>query len=192
MGRKNSRTAAIGIAAAAGALAAFALRPAAGTTTATLAARNPAVEVRTQVIRRTIHIIRHEPGAALRGSRSPSTVVVAGRGPVAGHARTAASGGHRSASSFAAATAVTRASGAHGQSTGHTPASVTPVVTHASGSHSSAAAPALASHPVSTRTSGSHGTSSSGSSGRPVTRSSGGGHGGGDDRGEGHGGGGDD
>jgi hypothetical protein len=200
MGRKHSRTAAVALAVAAGALAAFALRPAAGTTTATLAARNPAVEVRTQVIRRTIHVIRHEPGAALRGSRGPSSVVAAGHGPSHGRARTAASGGHRSTSSPAAAAAVTRASGARGQSTGHTSASVGPVVTHASGSHSSApapaghpvstrtsgshsSAPAPASRPVSTRTSGSHGTSPARSSARPITRSSGASHRGGDDGG---------
>ena len=67
MRRKYSRIVAIAMAAVAGGLAAFALRPAAGTSTATLAARNPAVEVRTQVIRRTIHVIRHESGARAAG-----------------------------------------------------------------------------------------------------------------------------
>ena len=83
-----SRIAAVVMAISAGGLAAFALRPAAGTGTLALAARNPAVEVRTQVIRRTIHVIRHEPGARLRGSRRSPALVVAARG----RARTVASG----------------------------------------------------------------------------------------------------
>ena len=70
-----SRIAAVVMAISAGGLAAFALRPAAGTGTLALAARNPAVEVRTQVIRRTIHVIRHEPGARLRGSRGSPALV---------------------------------------------------------------------------------------------------------------------
>lgn len=181
MRKQYSRIAAVVMAVAAGGLAAFALRPAPGHTAATLAARNPAIEVRTQVIRRTIHVIRHEPGARLRGSRVPSAVVVSGHG----RARTAASGGHRGTRSAGVATAVaTRASGSHGSAAA--PQS-RPVTTHSSGSHTTASAPTHQSRPVSTRSSGSHGTSSgsssAGSSAHPVTRSSGGGHGHGDDGG---------
>jgi hypothetical protein len=185
MRRRHSRIAAIVLAAAAGGLAAFALKPAAGTSTATLAARNPAVEVRTQVIRRTVHVIRHEPGAALRGSRGPSAVVVAGARP--GHARTAASGAHRATAGTGVAAVATRASGGHRTSTGQPTGSSVPVTTHSSGSHGGSA-PTPATHPVTTRSSGSHGGSSGPSSSRPVTRSSGGGkHGG--DGGDGNGGG---
>src|SRR5207248_724385 len=82
MRRRYSRTAAVVLALLAGGLAAFALRPTAGTSTTAVAARNPAVEVRTQVIRRTIHVIRHEPGARLRGSRTAPSVVVRPHGRV--------------------------------------------------------------------------------------------------------------
>jgi hypothetical protein len=154
--------AAVAVAAAAGGLAAFALRPDAGTSTATLAARNPAVEVRTQVIRRTIHVIRHEPAAPLRGARGAPPHVVNGKAPAHGHARTAASGAHH---------APARGTGSSG----------VVVSTRASGSHaSSSPAPAsshpVSSHPVSTRASGSHGATPSPGPTRPLTRSSGGGH----------------
>ena len=113
MRTKYSRIVAIAMAALAGGLAAFALRPAAGTSTSTLAARNPAVEVRTQVIRRTVHITRHEHGAALRGARGASALVIAEHGK----ARTKASGGHGPAHAAGTAAVATRVSGAHGTST---------------------------------------------------------------------------
>ncbi len=182
MRTKYTRIAAVVMAITAGGLAAFALRPAAGSGTATLAARNPAVEVRTQVIRRTIHVIRHEPGATLRGSRGSSAVLVAGHG----RARTAASGKHGSAhgTGTASAAVATRASGAHTVGSSPSSASGVPVATRSSGSHSSGSSSAVGGqgHPVATRSSGSHGTASS----RPVTRSSGGGHG--EDGGDGGGG----
>ena len=185
MRTKYSRIVAIAMAALAGGLAAFALRPAAGTSTSTLAARNPAVEVRTQVIRRTVHITRHEHGAALRGARGASALVIAEHGK----ARTKASGGHGPAHAAGTAAVATRVSGAHGTSNGQSAASAAPVATRSSGSHSASAAPATQSHPVTTRSSGSHSGSTAGSSasGHPVTRSSGGGHRHGED-----GGGGDD
>src|SRR5437764_15125738 len=105
MRSRHSRTLAVALAVAAGGLAAFALRPAAAAPTATLAARNPAVEVRTQVIRRTIHVIRHEPGAALRGARGRSSLMAGAHGR--GHARTGASGARgRRGTHGAGATAV--------------------------------------------------------------------------------------
>ncbi len=90
MRRGQTRTMAATAALAAGAVAAFALRPASHATAVNLAARNPAVEVRTQTIERTIHIIRHEPGARLPASSR----VVRGIGHGA-RARTGASGAHR-------------------------------------------------------------------------------------------------
>jgi hypothetical protein len=209
MRRKYSRIVAITLAAVAGGLAAFALRPAAGTSTAMLAARNPAVEVRTQVIRRTIHVIRHESGAGLRGAHGSSALVIAGHG---GTARTASSAGHRTPHAGGTAASATRASGAHGSNSAHSTVSAAPVATRSSGSHSTSSAPVSQSHPVSTRSSGSHGTSSgavsgtssrrpvstrssgshgtssAGSPGRPVTRSSGGAHRDGGDGGDGNGG----
>jgi hypothetical protein len=188
MRRRHSRTAAVAVALAAGSLAAFALKPAAGTSTATLAARNPAVEVRTQVIRRTIHVIRHEPGAALRGSRGSSAIVVAGHAQKA-RARTAASAAHHLPAHASATAAVTRTSGTHASSPA--PATSHPVSTRSSGTHAASPAPAT-SHPVSTRSSGSHSSSPTAASSKPVTRSSGGGGKRGDDGGDGHGSGGDD
>jgi hypothetical protein len=162
MARKHSRIAAVVTALLAGGLAAYALRPAPGTATATLAARNPAVEVRTQVIRRTIHVIRHEPGARLPGPRGSSVVAVGAHRH--GHVATAASGSHHSTSGARSAAVATRVSGSHSPSS--------------TGSAGSGA-------PVSTRASGSHSASSSGSAGRPVTRSSGSSHHG-DGGGDGH------
>jgi hypothetical protein len=190
MRRSHSRVAATVLAAAAGGLAAFALRPAAGTTTATLAARNPAVEVRTQVIRRTIHVIRHEPGAALRGARGPSLRAVNRSGPTPPRVRTAASGAHRASTGPVAGASVpvsTHSSGPHGGSTSPSPSH--PVTTRSSsGPHGGSTSPSP-SHPVTTRSSGgSHGGSSGPSAGMPVTRSSGGAHGHGDDGGDGNGG----
>jgi hypothetical protein len=182
MRKQYSRIAAIVMAVTAGGLAALALKPAPGNSAATLAARNPAVEVRTQVIRRTIHVIRHEPGARLRGHRGSAAVLGAAESHA--RARTSASGAHRAGHAAGTGVAVaTRTSGSHS-----TPSSPTnqshPVATRSSGSHSTASAPTHRSQPVSTRSSGSLGTSSgaasAGSSGRPVTRASGGGHGHGD------------
>ena len=190
MRRSHSRAAAFALAVATCGLAAFALKPAASTPTATLASRNPAVEIRTQVIRRTIHVIRHEPGAPLRGSRGVSAIVVAGHAHA--HARTAASGKHHAPIGAPVAAVATRASGGHGASTGHTTTgSGVPVTTRSSASRSTAASPPATSHPVSTRSSGSHSAAiSTPATSHPVsTRSSGGGHKHGEDGGDGHGGG---
>jgi hypothetical protein len=187
MRRRYSRAVAILMAVAAGGLAAFALRPAAGSSTAALAARNPAVEVRTQLIRRTIHVVRHEPGAAMRGVRGSTAIVAHGRG----HARTTASGRDHSAGAagHGGVAVATRTSGGHAASTSRTAGTSAPVSTRASGSHSSSSngaslAPRRTSGRVSTRASGSHGASPSGTSPRPVTRSSGGAYAGRDDGGD--------
>jgi hypothetical protein len=173
MQRRHSRAAAAASAIAAGALAAFALRPSHGTTASAVAARSPAVEVRTQVIRRTIHIVRHENPAGLPRPRTPSAAARGG----AGATRVASPAGP---------TLATRTSGSHATGSGVTGGPSAPVSTRSSGS---TGAPPGASgpsgRPVSTRSSGSTG----GSSSRPVTRTSGAGHGEGGDGGDGHGGG---
>lgn len=144
MQKKYARGLAAVAALLAGGLAAFALRPS-STPTTTLAARNPAVEVRTQVIRRTIHI-GHAPGASVHSSGATVRSVA--------RPRTGTSGAHSAASTAVA----TRTSGSPAATGAGAP------ITRTSGS----AAPA-AGAPARTRTSGGA------TSGRPVTRSSGGG-----------------
>jgi hypothetical protein len=186
MRRKYTRIVATLTALAAGALAAYALRPAPGTTVA-LAARNPAVEVRTEVIRRTIHIVKHVPGAGAGGYRSPMS------GHRGGYVRTGASRLHSGAASGASPGVVsTHVSGSHASAGGTTYAAA-PVTTHTSGSHGassggSSGGSGSSGGTVRTSTSGSkHG---SGSSGGPVHTRTSGGHGG--DGGDGGGGGGGD
>ena len=178
MRRNRTRIIAALAALVAGTAAAYTLRPTGNT--ATLAGDTPTVQVRTQVIRRTVYVTRNLPG----GSPSP-------RGPVAtgpaGHGRrsmrTGASGARTSAPAFAGASAVTtRTSGSH--SSAPTSAASHPVTTRTSGSHSTAAAPSGGSRPVTTRTSGPH---ASGTSGPVRTRTSGAGHGGEYGRGDGGG-----
>ncbi len=112
MRRTQSRTAAAVTAVAAGAVAVYAIQPA-DTTVATVAARAPAVQYRTQVIRRTIHIVRHDRHAfpTPRGA-----VAAGGRGPHGkGAIKTGASGSHARAGGGGAgagtAGVVTRSSG---------------------------------------------------------------------------------
>lgn len=99
MRRTHARAVAGLTAVAAGGFAAYALRPS-DTVTATLAAHNPAVEVRTQIIRRTIHVIRHESAGHFPHPRGAVATGSPGSGP-RGSARTGASGSHASGSSAA-------------------------------------------------------------------------------------------
>ena len=164
MRRRHTRAAAVVTAAAAGGLAAFSLQPS-DQTTATLAARNPAVEVRTQVIRRTIYVTRHQPGA-----RSPVASTDA-RGSHAGASiKSRASGSHQAGSNIGSRGALaTRSSGSHIASGSRAAGSV-PITTRTSGSHPGGASSAAGPRPVTTRTSGSHGTGgSSTAAGAPVT-----------------------
>jgi hypothetical protein len=198
MQRRHSRAAAAVAALAAGGLATYSLWPSQNSTVATLAARNPAAEVRTQVIHRTIHVVRHEPGAGrLSARQATQRGFVQGRG----HTSTSASGSHGAASPSGAGGVTTHTSGARAASgtsagaagpvsthssgsaavVGSPSGSGAPVTTHSSGSHSSASGSAPASGPVTTHTSGSHRGTSGGSAGGPVTRSSGGGGGDGGD-----------
>ena len=177
----HSRAAAAAAALAAGGLAAYSLRPT-HNTTAAIAARDPALEVRTQVIRRTIHIIRHEPRAALRSHRVNGQIAV----QTLSRPRTAASASRGLVAASGSTAVATRTSGAH--SISGQPVGTSALTTRTSGSHGSSSTSAPAGGPVTTRTSASRGGSSPGSGGRPVTRTSGGkGHGEGDG-GDGHGG----
>jgi hypothetical protein len=155
-------------------LAGFSLRPAPRPVT-TVASRNPA-EVRTQVIRKTIHIVRHQgAGHADRRRNGPG----AGGGPTSSARRSVRTGASRSQVAGASGTAIgsavtTRTSASHAVSAGSAGSAVT-----ASGA------------PVTTRTSASHGSAStspaggSGAAGRPVTtRTSGGTAGGGGEKGD--------
>jgi hypothetical protein len=150
MRRRHTRIAAAATALLAATVAAYALRPPAKTAV-TLAARKPTVEIRTIVIRRTIHIVKHE--------RAPVATGPAGHGGSfhgGGTApRTHTSGSHAAASPAGAAVS-TRVSGSHsvGASSG------APVTTRTSGSHGGSSG-----QPVTTRTSGSHGGDGEGADG---------------------------
>lgn len=146
MRTRHTRIAAATAALAAGVLAAMSLQPGAHATPI-LAARNPAVEVRTQVIYRTVHV----SGGGRRGSSSP-------RGPAGavGLVTPGASGG-----------GATRASGSRTGAAQPHPAS--PVATRPSPGHTSPGQPAAAAHPVTTRPSPGHAASAPAASApRPV------------------------
>jgi hypothetical protein len=169
-------------------LAGYSLRPSPGAT-ATVAARNPAAEVKTQVIRRTIHIVRHERRRHAPTPHAGPFAVPAGGSRAARRVRTGASASHgagspgRAGASGTAAVA-TRTSPSHA-SPGAAPSSpatagTAPVTTRTSPSHASpgtaSGSPATAPKPVTTRTSASHGTPSGtakGGSGSVTTRTSG-------------------
>ncbi len=160
----KTRIAAALTALAAGGLATVALRPSSTSRTTSLAsASQPAVEVRTQVIRRTIHVVRHEhPPRPMR----PRTTAGAGPSP-----RTGSAGA--TVGSAAAVTPRTASSGSH------TAVSSAPA----------ASVPA----PVRTRTSGAPSSGNTGGKGSgtqhngPVRTRTSGGSGHGDDGGDGHG-----
>jgi hypothetical protein len=172
-----SRSLATLAAVAAAGLAAYSLRPV--SPPAVIAARAPAVQYRTEVIHRTIHVVKHE-----RSGRFPvprGAVATGGGHPASSRGvRTGASGSHGSSgtSGAAAGGVATRASG-HA-STGATVyaggSGSAPVATRTSGSHTSGSAggsSGTSSAPVSTRTSGGAGAKSG-------EKGDGGGDGGGD------------
>ncbi len=181
----NARIAALATTLVAGVLAAFALRPSTSSTGSTAHVQQQAAEVRTQVIRRTVHIVRHErpPRARTTAGRgaagSTATIGVAGASSAP---RTGTSGSHSSAAGLATGVSAprTRTSGA---STGATPSAGAvgaPVRTRTSGT-AVAGAPSTSSSgaPVRTRTSGGATSGGSGGSGAVRTRTSGGSDGGG-------------
>lgn len=160
---KHTRLAGAAAAVLAAGLAGYSLRPS-NQSANLVAARNPAAEVRTQVIRRTIHIVKHERSG--QGGRHVRTLVASGGGLRTGGGRPVSTGAsHHSAAAVGSGAAA-------------------PVVTRTSShpvSSASTGAPASSGAPVTTRTSThSSGSGSSGSSSKPVTTrtSSGGGHGG--------------
>ena len=165
-------------------LAGFSLRSSPNSPTA-VSARNPAPDVRTQVIRRTVHIVRHQrsgQGAGRHGGASAIGGSVGGVGVApASSVRTHTSGSHTigAAGTVAGGTAsvTTRTSASHsaGSPVAGSGSPSAPVTTRTSASHSvgsSGSGSGSTGGRVTTRTS-SHGSTSSGS-GRVVTRSSGG------------------
>lgn len=160
----NTRIAAAVTVLASGGLSAAVLQPGSGSRSASNAAlQQPAVEVRTQVIRRTIHVVRHErPPRAQRPHGEPSGA----RGSAAG----SGSAGGAVAPGAGAAAVRTASSGSHANA----------------GAGVGVSAPSAAPAPrVRTRTSGASrggstsggATSGGGAKGAPVrTRTSGGSH----------------
>ncbi len=165
----NARIAAVATTLAAGVLAAFTLRPSTSGTSSATVARQPSAEVRTQVIRRTVHIVRHE--------RPPRPRASAGKGAARSATAAANVAGGLSAPR-------TRTSGASTVAPSSGPTG-TPVRTRTSGTAAAGEASRSGSiAPVRTRTSGSSTAGSSGGGKAVHTRTSGGGDGG--DNGGGH------
>lgn len=128
----NARIAAAATTFAAGVLAAFALRPATSSTSSATVSRPQAAEVRTQVIRRTVHIVRHERPPRARGGAGTSAA--------------------RSTSAVRTRTSGTAAAGEPSRR-----GSVAPVRTRTSGGGSPAAGGSGGGKAVRTRTSGGGG-----------------------------------
>jgi len=189
----NARIAALAATLVAAVLAVFALRPSVSGTGSAAHVQQQAAEVRTQVIRRTVHIVRHErpPRGRTTPARGTSgSAAIAGSDGARPAPRTGTSGSHPTATSVASgvSTPRTRTSGARtgAVSTGASPTTGSagaPVRTRTSGTPA-ASAPSRSgsSAPVRTRTSGG-GTSGRGSGGNGAvrTRTSGGDGGGGHD-----------
>ena len=127
-------------------LAGFSLRSSPNSPTA-VAARNPAPDVRTQVIRRTVHIVRHQRSGQGAGLHGGGASAIGGSGGGVGVApassvRTHASGSHAigSAGTVAGGTAsvTTRTSASHsaGSPVAGSGSPSAPVTTRTSASHS--------------------------------------------------------
>ena len=132
MARKHTRI--IGAAAAllAAGLAGFSLRSQQQQHT-TLAARNPAADVRTQVIHRTIHIVRHQhPKHASVPHGIAAAGGAGGSSGAASSVRTGSRGSHAGAVAAGGSTAVTTRTSAHGGGSTSGSGSVT---TRSSGGH---------------------------------------------------------
>jgi hypothetical protein len=190
----NARIAALATTLVAGVLAVYALRPSTSGTGSAAHVQQQAAEVRTQVIRRTVHIVRHERpprgrGTPARGLPGSTATIGAAASPMP---RTGTSGSHPAVAGVAGvATGVsaprTRTSGASARPTPPTSSAGAPVRTRSSGT-SAAGAPSKSSPgaPVRTRTSGASTGGGSGASGAVRTRTSGGSGGDGGDHGAGH------
>jgi hypothetical protein len=158
-------------------LAGFSLRSA-PRSSASLAARAPSAAVTTQVIRRTIHIVRHERARSRSGVRPGS--VPARSGAAVSTARsihTGASGSLHPGSSGTVVSAggvvTTRTSPSHASAPTASGSAGAPVTTRTSPSHAATSSgPAPTSSPVTTRTS-PHGSSGASGTKHVTTRSSG-------------------
>jgi len=142
-----TRAAAAVTALASGALAAYALQPEGGGTSPTAVSKQPAAEVRTQVIRRTIHVTRHERPQGPTGAGGSGTGAAVGSG-------TGAAAGSAIASGTTGSSAP-RTSASGSQAAG----AATPSYRGAVRTASSGSAGGSTSAPVSTRSSGSAGES---------------------------------
>ena len=159
-------------------LAGFSLRTAPRSSTA-LAARTPSAAVTTQVIRRTIHIVRHEH-ARSRGAVHPGSVSAPTAAAAVSAARsihTGASGSHHAGSSgtvvSAAGAVTTRTSPSHASAPTTSGSAGAPVTTRTSPSHAApGSGSAPSSSPVTTRTR-PHGSSGASGAGHVTPRSSG-------------------
>lgn len=181
MRTRHTRTAAATAALAAGVLAAMSLRPSAHATP-TLAARNPAVEVRTQVIRRTVHVSGRAHHGSMPARRRAGSVGPVRRGASHGGA-TRTSGSHTAPGpAHPVGSVVTRPSPGH-TSPGVPASSAHPVTTRPSPGHAGSPPSAAAPRPVATRTSpGRSSTGTGSSSAAPVSTHSSGSHHGDDGR----------
>jgi hypothetical protein len=151
------RTAGTAAAVAAAALAGFYLHPA-SQPAAAQATRVPAVEVRTEVIRRTIHIVRHVHAAGAGGKPSPAIAA-----PGSPSLATSPAGPRPGAT----ATPVKTRTSTHGASAAPTTYAAShsaPVTTRTSahGTTSGSANGRAGSAPVTTRTSSHHGDDNGG------------------------------
>ena len=193
MRTRQTRLAGAAAAVVAAGLAGYSLRPV-GHPASTLASRNPAAEIRTQVIRRTVHVVHHTPDRAHGRARGGAIITGGHGGPVANSVRTTASRSRAAGSTAPAvggqgAAVTTRASASHATASTSAPggavAGSAPVTTRTSPGHASVPAtspgqgPTTSGAPVTTRAS-QHGPAGgpsgrgSGSAGAPIrTRSSG-------------------
>jgi hypothetical protein len=192
MSKAHSRLAAALAAALAAGLVGFSLRP---SSAAPVASRNPAVEVRTQVIRRTIHIVRHERPrafgsnartyvASAQGARGVQGARAGGTAPGVStrtsiHSAPTAAAGVAPTAGVTTRTSVHATAPASGAPTSTSPAG-TPVTTRTSKHHTATGTGGStgSSHPVTTRTSKRSGSGGSSGSGPVTTRTSNGGDGG--------------
>jgi len=187
----NARIAALATTLVAAVLAVFALRPSTSGPGSAVHVQQQAAEVRTQVIRRTVHIVRHERpprgrGTPAMGLPGSTATIGAAASPVP---RTGTSGSHPGAAGAVTGVSAprTRTSGARTSPTPPTSSTGAPVRTRSSGT-SAAGAPSKGSSgaPVRTRTSGASTGGNSGGNGAVRTRTSGGSGGDGGDHGAGH------
>lgn len=177
MRKTHTRMAGAVAALVAAGLAGFSLRSAPRSSTS-LAVRDPSRAVTTQVIRRTIHIVRHERAPSRTGVRPGSLSARSGAAVSAARSiHTGASGSHNAGSSgtvvSAGGTVTTRTSPSHVSAPTASGSAGAPVTTRTSPSHTSTSSgSAPASSPVTTRTS-PHGSSGASGAKHVTTRSSG-------------------